>query len=48
MHENLLLKSMIVEGSENNKQRDIQSILLRKYLLDLTAMKSLCKQKPFF
>jgi hypothetical protein len=39
---------MIVEGSENKKQQDIQSIFLRKYLLDLTAMKSLCEQKPFF
>ena len=48
MHKNLLLKSMIVEGAENNKQQDFHSILLRKYLLDLTAMKSLCEQKPFF
>ena len=48
MHKNLLLKSMIVEGAENNKQQDIQSIPLRRYLLDLTAMKSLCEQKPFF
>ncbi len=48
MHEKLLLKTMIVNGSKNNQQQDLECILLRIYLLALIEMKSLCEQKKLF
>lgn len=45
MHNNLLLKIMIANGSKNNQQQDMECILLRIYPLTLRAMKSLESKK---
>jgi hypothetical protein len=45
MHENLLLQTIIINGSKHNQQQDIERIFLRIYLLALIAMKSLWKPK---
>jgi hypothetical protein len=47
MHNNLLLKTLIANGSKNNQQQDMECILLRIYPLTLRAMKSLESKKKF-
>ncbi len=48
MHENLLLKTMIVNGFKNNQQQDIRCIFLGISLLAMISIKTYGSKKPYF